>query len=128
MNKMIASTLALTTATLTTTTNAHPLKPEQKTKIKPADPTVDYVQLHSIHNTRVRDDRTIDFYMNNDKIFRNTLPYACPNLDFEKHFNYTTSLSQLCSIDIITVLRTPPTPQKANYKLGKFQPITNTPK
>jgi len=125
---MIAGALALTAAALATTADARPLKPEQEAKIKPAGPAVDCVQLRSIRNTRVRDDRTIDFYMNGGKVFRNTLPYACPGLGFEERFSYATSLSQLCSVDIITVLRTPPTPQGASCGLGKFQPITGAPK
>jgi hypothetical protein len=62
------------------------------------------VQLSAIRDTRVRDDSTIDFYMRGGKIYRNTLPISCPRLGFEESFSYRTSITQLCSVDIITVL------------------------
>src|SRR3546814_19268179 len=42
--------------------------------------------------------------MNGSKIYRNTLPNSCPSLGSERKFSYKTSISQLCSGDIITVL------------------------
>ena len=63
------------------------------------------VQLSAIRETRVRDDSTIDFYMRGGQIYRNALPNSCPELGFEESFSYSTSLSQLCSVDIITVPR-----------------------
>jgi hypothetical protein len=86
---------------------------------------VDCVQLRSIRTTNVRDDHTIDFVMNGGKIFRNTLPYNCPSLGFEKRFLYKTSVSQLCSVDIITVLwnNGPGLQPGASCGLGKFQPM-----
>jgi hypothetical protein len=107
---------------------SRPLKPEQEAKIKPDGKAEDCIPLRSIRNTRVRDDRTIDFYMNNGKVYRNTLPYACSGLGYEERFGYATSLPQLCSVDIITVLRTPPIPIGAPCGLGKFQPISGAPK
>jgi len=88
------------------------------------EPT-DCVQIQSIRSTDVRDDHTIDFIMNGNKVYRNTLPYSCPSLGFEKRFLYKTSQSQLCSVDIITVLynagpRLQPGP---SCGLGKFQPM-----
>ncbi|ARS26378.1 hypothetical protein [Sphingomonas sp. KC8] len=67
---------------------------------------LDCVNLAQIRETRVRDDNTIDFHMQGGKIYRNTLPMRCPQLGFEEKFSYKTSLSQLCSTDIITVLTT----------------------
>ncbi|MFC3441349.1 hypothetical protein ACFOKF_09115 [Sphingobium rhizovicinum] len=86
---------------------------------------VDCVQIRSIQSTNVRDDRTIDFVMNGRKIYRNTLPNNCPSLGFEKRFSYRTSLSQLCSVDIITVLQNigPGLQPGASCGLGKFQPM-----
>lgn len=93
--------------------------------LRPAGKAVDCVQLRQINNTRVRDDRTIDFHMLGGKIYRNTLPYSCPSLGFEKKFMYKTSLSQLCSVDIITVLHnTGGLDRGASCGLGKFQPMT----
>jgi hypothetical protein len=86
---------------------------------------VDCVQIQSIRSTNVRDDRTIDFIMNGNKVYRNSLPNSCPSLGFEKRFMYKTSLSQLCSVDIITVLWNVGTglQQGAGCGLGKFQPM-----
>lgn len=86
---------------------------------------VDCIPIRSIRNSTVRDDRTIDFEVNNRKIYRNILPQSCPSLGSEKRFSYRTSISQLCSVDIITVLwNTGPTLQPgASCGLGQFQPM-----
>ncbi|WP_176590947.1 hypothetical protein [Sphingobium sp. EM0848] len=90
----------------------------------PAGKPVDCVQITSIRSTDVRDDRTIDFIMNGNKVYRNTLPNSCPSLGFEKRFMYKTSLSQLCSVDIITVLyQTNGLQRGASCGLGSFQPM-----
>ena len=83
------------------------------------------IPLTQIRETRVRDDRTIDFIMRGrDRVFRNTLPNACSGLGFEQRFSYATSLSQLCSVDIITVLYNAPVMRGASCGLGQFQPVT----
>jgi len=120
----IASLALLAGATAT----ARPLKPEQEARIKPAGKPESCVQIRSIRETRVRDDSTIDFYMLGGKVYRNRLPHSCPQLGFEEKFLYKTSLSQLCSVDIITVLTSPGISQGASCGLGKFQPITGAPK
>ncbi|HKY83077.1 MAG TPA: hypothetical protein VJM09_16595 [Sphingobium sp.] len=90
----------------------------------PSGKAIDCVQIRSIRNTEVRNDRTIDFIMNGNKIYRNMLPNSCPSLGFERRFMYKTSLSQLCSVDIITVLYDSPTLMRgASCGLGKFQPM-----
>jgi hypothetical protein len=90
----------------------------------PAGKAVDCVQIIGIRSTNVRDDRTIDFIMNGNKVYRNTLPNSCPSLGFEKRFLYKTSLSQLCSVDVITVLYEGAGLQRgATCGLGKFQPM-----
>ncbi|MEV5031587.1 hypothetical protein MRBLMC3_000768 [Sphingobium sp. LMC3-1-1.1] len=90
----------------------------------PAGKAVDCVQLTAIRSTEVRDDRTIDFIMNGNKVYRNTLPMSCPSLGSEKRFMYKTSLSQLCSVDIITVLyQTGGLQRGPSCGLGKFQPM-----
>ena len=87
------------------------------------------VELSNIRESIVRDDRTIDFVLRNGTILRNSLPYSCPQLGFEKAFTYSTSLSRLCSVDIITVInqgggiRT-----GASCGLGSFAPFTPIPK
>ncbi|WP_039996589.1 hypothetical protein [Sphingomonas sanxanigenens] len=84
---------------------------------------VSCIPLRSIRETRVHGDQVIDFHMNGKKVYRNTLPYSCPQLGFEERFSYSTSLSQLCSQDIITVLRTAPVSPGASCGLGRFQPV-----
>jgi len=128
MTRTLAGAIALMAAALGMTADARPLKPEQEAKIKPDGKPVDCVPLRSIQNTRVRDDRTIDFYMNGNKVYRNVLPQSCPQLGFEEKFSYKTSLSQLCSVDIITVLQSPPLSRGASCGLGKFQPISGAPR
>ena len=110
---------------------------EAEAKSKKADaadvvatgPAEDCISISRIRSTRVRDDKTIDFYMSGRKVYRNTLPQSCSGLGFERAFSYQTSLSRLCSLDIITVLRaSSPVPRGASCGLGKFQPVTGAPK
>jgi hypothetical protein len=81
------------------------------------------IPLHSISESRVRSDQVIDFRIYGNKWYRNTLPYACPSLGFEERFAYQTSLSQLCSVDIITVIQSPGISRGSSCGLGKFQPV-----
>ena len=90
----------------------------------PTGPAINCVNLPQIRETRVRNDRTIDFVMRDGQVYRNTLPQSCPELGFEERFAYATSLSQLCSVDIITVLRSTGLQRGASCGLGKFQPVT----
>ena len=71
----------------------------------------------------MRSDRVIDFVTSGGRVFRNTLPQACPGLGFERRFAYGTSLTQLCSVDIITVLYAAPLQRGASCGLGPFQPV-----
>jgi len=72
---------------------------------RPVGEPVGCIDLPRISYTRVRDDRTIDFYMRGGAVYRNRLPIECPSLHFEERFGYSTSLSRLCSVDTIRVLR-----------------------
>jgi len=107
---------------------ARPLNPAQEAKIHPDGKPVDCIQINRIRDTRVRDDRTIDFYMVGGKVYRNRLPQSCPELGFEERFGYKTSVNQLCSVDIITVLHSSPPMRGASCGLGQFQPITGAPR
>ncbi|WP_156842647.1 DUF6491 family protein [Novosphingobium aquimarinum] len=86
---------------------------------------VDCLQLTSFRSTQIRDDRTIDFMGTGDKVWRNTLPNSCPGLKSADAFTYETSLSQLCNVDIITVLNNfGGRPQRgAGCGLGTFVPV-----
>nr|WP_232037395.1 hypothetical protein [Sphingobium amiense] len=86
---------------------------------------VDCIPITQIRSTSVRDDRTIDFEVSSRRIYRNILPNSCPSLGFEKRFGYATSLSQLCSVDIIHVLWSQGSglQRGASCGLGQFQPM-----
>jgi hypothetical protein len=117
-NVLIASALITLTATGSV---AAP-----RDAIPAATPTgepVNCVSISRIRETRVHGDSTIDFIMNGGKVFRNTLPNSCPSLGFEERFLYKTSTSELCSVDIITVLQSPGTSRGASCGLGQFQPV-----
>ena len=124
----ITGAAALLAAALGMSADARPLKPEQEALIKPAGKPVDCISIRSIQSSRVRDDRTIDFYMAGRKVYRNRLPYSCSRLGFEEKFAFSTSLSQLCSVDTITVLSSAPMGSGPTCGLGKFQPISGAPK
>jgi len=90
----------------------------------PVGPSVSCIPLASVRESRVRDDWTIDFKAGGKRWYRTVLPYRCNGLGFERAFSYATSISQLCSADIITVF-----PQsgiggpRASCGLGQFQPV-----
>jgi hypothetical protein len=86
---------------------------------------VSCIQTHSIRESRVRSDKVIDFRTGGNKWYRNTLPYACPSLGFEEKFLFKTSISQLCSVDVITVLHSygGGLDRGSSCGLGKFQPV-----
>lgn len=90
---------------------------------KPAGPMQGCIPLAQIRESRVRDDRTIDFRVGS-QWYRNTLPYQCSSLGFERAFSYETSLSQLCSTDIIHVIEHAGGPSRgAACGLGRFVPV-----
>jgi hypothetical protein len=72
---------------------------------KPVGPSVSCIPLASARESRVRDDWTIDFKAGGKRWYRTVLPYRCNGLGFERAFSYATSISQLCSADIITVFQ-----------------------
>jgi hypothetical protein len=84
---------------------------------------VNCIQPSSIRESRVRNDRVIDFRVSGRKWYRNTLPHSCPSLGFEERFLYKTSINQLCSVDVITVIQGPGMSRGSSCGLGKFQPI-----
>ncbi len=81
--------------------------------------TENCISLAHIDRSEVIDDRTILFHMKGDKIWQNKLPHRCFGLKFEDGFGYATSLSQLCSTDIITVLN-----RGTKCGLGQFTEYT----
>lgn len=89
----------------------------------PEGKAVSCVNLRNIASTSVHGDSVIDFKMTGGKVYRNTLPMSCPGLGFEERFLYKTSIGQLCSVDLITVLQSPGLSQGPSCGLGQFQPV-----
>ncbi|MBW2941717.1 DUF6491 family protein [Zhongshania aquimaris] len=84
------------------------------------------VNLRRIEKMDVVDNRSILFYMKGKQIYLNDLPYNCNGLTRHKTVMYRTSLSELCNVDIITVLNSIgsgflPGP---SCGLGQFYPIS----
>jgi hypothetical protein len=99
----------------------------QKREVPAATPSgkaVDCITTSSIRATHVRSDKVIDFEVSGGKVYRNELPYECPGLASEGRFLHKTSVNQYCSVDTITVLRSPPMAEGATCGLGDFQPVT----
>lgn len=117
--------LVLATALVALTGAAVPAsaaKPPPEAKV--IGPDIACVNIRNIRQTNVHDDKTIDFVMNGKKLYRNTLPNSCPQLGFERSFAYQTSQTQLCNVDIITVLMQGGGMRRgASCGLGKFTPI-----
>jgi hypothetical protein len=90
----------------------------------PVGPALSCIPIAQIRESRVRSDTVIDFVTTGRRAYRTTLPQGCPGLGFERRFAYATSLSQLCSIDIITVFSTAPVMRGASCGLAPFQPVT----
>ena len=87
---------------------------------------VNCIPLQSIRESRVRDDWTIDFRTDGNRWYRNTLPNRCNGLGFDRTFTYATSLSQVCNVDIITVLTNmggPGLMPRGSCGLGQFTPV-----
>lgn len=86
---------------------------------------VNCLPIQNIRESKVRSDSVIDFRTSGKKWYRNTLPNSCPSLGFEERFSYRTSISQLCSVDIIRVLQSygGRLQEGAGCGLGQFQPI-----
>ncbi|MFN3944178.1 MAG: hypothetical protein ACK4K7_04540 [Allosphingosinicella sp.] len=88
---------------------------------RPTGAPVGCVPLAQIRRTEVRDDRTIDFFLQGGRVLRSTLPGSCAGLGFERSFSYRTTLDRLCSADLIRVNH--PQGPGATCALGPFQPV-----
>lgn len=78
----------------------------------------------NIRQSRVHDDRTIDFEVGS-RTYRNALGPGCSGLGFEKSFTYRTSINRLCSGEIVYVLRSlgGQLERGPGCSLGEFVPI-----
>ena len=112
----------LALATLSACSSDQP--PRTPPAMVPAGDPVNCIQTRQIRSTVVQDDQTIDFRMTNGQVFRNTLPNRCPGLGFSRAFSYSPPASQLCSVDIITVVNQGAGPTRgASCGLGPFVPV-----
>ena len=78
-----------------------------------------------IRRTLVLDDIHILFLMNGSRAYLNTLDHKCPGLGFERRIKYTVRGNQLCSTDVVNVLR--PHDIGAPCFLGKFEKLEKLP-
>ncbi|MEO6041865.1 MAG: hypothetical protein ABIP41_08190 [Croceibacterium sp.] len=85
-------------------------------------PAVSCLDTYRVSESLVHDDYTIDFRVNGGQTYRNTLPYRCSGLGFEKRFGYVLSIPRLCSLDVITVLYSDGA-RGASCGLGPFVPV-----
>ncbi|MBU2588569.1 MAG: hypothetical protein KJ872_10700 [Alphaproteobacteria bacterium] len=78
-----------------------------------------------IRQSVVRNDRVIDFEMIGGKVYRSTLPQSCPGLSFERAITYETSISQLCTSQIVYTLQNYAgvLQRGAGCTLGEFVPV-----
>lgn len=110
-------------------TACSPERPAERPPVAPAarvtGPAQSCIQLTDARETRIRDDWTIDFIRSGNRAWRNTLSNRCSGLKSSDAFTYSTSLSQLCSTDIIYVLERMggELRQGAGCGLGQFVPV-----
>lgn len=107
---LLALTLFLTGSALARV----PIETPDQSRIEGSKRCID---LSRIRELDVIDDQTILFHMNGNRTYKNTLPYRCPMLGFEKSIAYRTSINRLCNVDTITVLNCGTT-----CGLGMFEP------
>jgi hypothetical protein len=81
------------------------------------------LRLSDISETHFYGDQVIDFVVFGGKVYRNTLPYACPSLGFEQRYLHKSYGGDICSLDLITVLQSPGLSHGATCGLGEFQQV-----
>ena len=119
MKRLLVTSAVIALGLTTASARDRNAVPEATPEGKP----VSCVNLRNITSTSVHGDSVIDFKMTGGKVYRNTLPMSCPGLGFEERFLYKTSIGQLCSVDLITVLQSPGLSQGPSCGLGQFQSV-----
>ncbi len=89
----------------------------------PIGKPVSCLRLNEISETHYHGDKVIDFVVFGGKVYRNTLPYACPSLGFEQRYLHKSWNGDICSLDLITVLQSPGISHGATCGLGEFQQV-----
>lgn len=85
------------------------------------------IRTSQIRTFRVVNDQTIDFEINRNQAFRNTLPHRCSGLAFGQKIRHNSRTSQLCSMNSITVVNMGSVPNGPTCPLGRFQPMKRVP-
>lgn len=129
MKKLLLGISILTVATTAGAFGPAERRAKELAAYQPAGEAVNCISINQIRSTKILANNVIDFKMAGGKVYRNTLPSSCPGLMFEDSFSYRTSLSRLCSVDIIRVLQTSGgrLDEGAGCGLGKFQPMQKVP-
>ena len=119
MRKLLLIAGLALTAGCTTNVNTREVALTQATDVGPPQ---DCIRTTDISHTRIRNDKTIDFVMRGNQVYRNVLPYSCSGLATYDSFRYSPATSQLCSVETITVITTDGSPGPT-CGLGKVQRI-----
>lgn len=92
----------------------------------PVAPAVSCIEKSRIAGVAVRDDRTVDFSLDDGRLMRNRMPQVCQSL-YGSRFIYRSSTDRLCSTDTITLVRSDGS-ARASCGLGSFQQIEVPPR
>jgi hypothetical protein len=84
------------------------------------------ITTNQIRSMRIIDDRTIDFELTGRRVYRNTLPFRCSGLSFNRSIRHNSRTSQLCSLNTITV-NSGVGWGGPSCQLGQFQPLKRVP-
>ena len=95
------------------------------TTANPVAPPVSCIDKARIAGVAVRDDRTVDFSLDDGRLMRNRLPQVCESL-YGSRFIYRSSTDRLCSTDTITLVRADGS-ARSSCGLGSFQQIAIPP-
>jgi uncharacterized protein DUF6491 len=84
------------------------------------------IDTRRISSTRIVDNQNILFEMRDRTIYHNQLPRKCMGLRSGKTISYRTSLSRLCSNDLITLLDSfgMGMSRGPSCAIGKFRPVS----
>lgn len=81
------------------------------------------VRLRNIRSTTILDDSTILFKMRGKKSYVNKMNRKCSGLKRNDAFSYKVSTSQLCRVDLITILDTSMMTSWGSCGLGEFYEV-----
>jgi len=68
------------------------------------DNSIPCLSLSRIKNVDILDNKHLVFQTGVNDYYLNTLPYACNGLRLNDSFLYSSSINQICNVDVISVL------------------------